>query len=330
MAATLWHLTLFYGILVAVGFAATGHVVASAVLSQWFVVRRGLVVGLLSGASMSGMTILTPLAMWLILLMGWRGTYWVLAAAALVLIVPLGVWVVRDRPERMGLAPDGLPSNPVEIAASAAAVERAERTTASEAARTLAFWQLMGGFFGCGFSMNLISAHGVPMLTDHGFHPMTAASALGLLGAVSIGGATLLGFLSDRYGRRLILGIIYAVRAVVFAGLVLAGTTGSLLTVVVVGGIGWSGSMAMTSALTADLFGRYSVGSIFGMVFFSHQVGAALGSWLGGVLYDATGGYGAPFGLASAILLVSAALSLTIRREPRAVAVQSRPAEISV
>ncbi len=327
MATSLWHLTLFYGVLVAVGFAATGHVVATAVLSQWFVVRRGLVVGLLSGASMGGMTILTPLAMWLILLVGWRGTYWVLAAASFVLIVPLGLWVVRDRPERMGLAPDGFRSNPEQIAASAAAVEAAERTTLTEATRSHSFWQLLAGFFGCGFSMNLISAHGVPMLTDHGFHPMTAASALGLLGGVSIGGAMLLGFLSDRYGRRVILAIVYAVRALVFAGLVLAGTTGGLVTVVVVGGIGWSGSMAMTSALTADIFGRYSVGSIFSVIFLSHQVGAALGSWLGGALYDLTGGYGAPFGLASAILLLSATFSLTIQPQPRSVAVQARPVE---
>ena len=328
MATSLWQLTIFYGVLVAVGFAATGHVVASAVLSQWFVARRGLVIGFLSGASMGGMMILTPLAMGFILLLGWRGTYWVLAAAC-VLIVPLGLWVVRDRPERMGLAPDGLPSNPERVAASAAAVEEAERATLTEAARSASFWQLTVGFFGCGFSMNLISAHGVPMLTDHGFHPMTAASALGLLGGVSIGGATLLGFLSDRYGRRVILAMIYAVRALVFAGLILVGTIGSLLSVVVVGGIGWSGSMAMTAAFTADIFGRYSVGSIFGVIFFSHQVGAALGSWLGGILYDVTGGYGASFGLACALLLLSAILSVTIRHEPRAVAVPARPIEIS-
>lgn len=327
MATSLWQLTIFYGVLVAVGFAATGHVVASAVLSQWFVARRGLVIGFLSGASMGGMMILTPLAMGLILLLGWRGTYWVLAAATFVLIVPLGLWVVRDRPERMGLSPDGLPRKPEQ--AAAAAVEAAERTSLGEAARSASFWQLTVGFFGCGFSMNLISAHGVPMLTDHGFHPMTAASALGLLGGVSIGGATLLGFLSDRYGRRVILAMIYAVRALVFAGLVLVGTTGSLLSVVVVGGIGWSGSMAMTAAFTADIFGRYSVGSIFGVIFFSHQVGAALGSWLGGILYDVTGGYGASFGLACALLLLSAMLSVTIRHEPRAVAVPARPIEIS-
>lgn len=68
----------------------------------------------------------------------------------------------------------------------------------------------------------------------------------------------------------------------------------------------------MTSALTGDLFGRYSVGSLFGLIFLSHQADAALGSWLGGALFDLTGGYGAAFAVAAALLLIAAGLSLAI------------------
>jgi predicted MFS family arabinose efflux permease len=73
----------------------------------------------------------------------------------------------------------------------------------------------------------------------------------------------------------------------------------------------------MTSALTADIFGRYSVGSVFGTIFVVHQGGAALGSWLGGLLFEATGGYGAAFALACAQLLVAAVVSLTIDEAAR-------------
>jgi MFS family permease len=78
-----------------------------------------------------------------------------------------------------------------------------------------------------------------------------------------------------------------------------------------------SGSLAMTSALTADIFGRFSVGSIFGTIFVVHQGGAALGSWLGGLLFELTGGYGAAFGIASVQLLVAAVVSLTIDERAR-------------
>ena len=80
-----------------------------------------------------------------------------------------------------------------------------------------------------------------------------------------------------------------------------------------------SGSLAMSSALSADIFGRFSVGSVFGTIFFVHQVGAALGSWLGGFLFELAGGYGAAFAVASTILLVASLVSLTIDERPHAV-----------
>jgi hypothetical protein len=86
----------------------------------------------------------------------------------------------------------------------------------------------------------------------------------------------------------------------------------ALLVVAALGGASMSGSLAMTSALTADIFGRFSVGSIFGTIFLVHQGGAALGSWMGGILFEVTGGYGAAFAIASVQLLAAAVVSLTI------------------
>jgi predicted MFS family arabinose efflux permease len=80
-----------------------------------------------------------------------------------------------------------------------------------------------------------------------------------------------------------------------------------------------SGSLAMTSALTADIFGRLSVGSIFGSIFVVHQGGAALGSWLGGLLFELTGGYAAAFTVAIVQLLAASAVSLAIQEEVRGV-----------
>src|SRR5207247_784114 len=165
-----------------------------------------------AGASMTGMSLLVPAVTWLILTTGWRLTYVVIAAGVLLLVLPLCLLVVRDSPESMGLTADGAA---VKAGASAPPVER---VTAGEALQTLAFWQLAGSFFTCGFSMSLPPAHGMPMLTDHGYSPMFASWALGVLGGSSIGFTVMLGALSDRFGRRPVLAAIYAGRILTFAG----------------------------------------------------------------------------------------------------------------
>jgi MFS family permease len=307
-----WQFFLYYGVLVALGLAATGHVVAAATLARWFVRRRGTAISLLSAASMAGMAVLVPVVMWCILRFGWRMSYAILGLASLVLTLPLALWVLRDGPEDMGLEPDGA----APARAVTATVPGLERTSMGEALRVPSFWLLAGGLFNCGFSMSLLSAHGVPMLTDHGFHAMTASSAIGFLGMTSIAGGMTLGLISDRWGRKPVLASVYLLRAMAFASLFLVRDPAWLLVVAAVGGLGMSGSLAMTSALTGDIFGRFSVGSIFGLIFLSHQAGAALGSWLAGFLFDVTGGYGAAFAVACGLLLVGTGLSLTIDTAP--------------
>jgi MFS family permease len=312
---TLWQLALVYGVTFALGLAATGHVVASAVLSRWFIRRRATALSLLGGASMAGMSVLVPIVMWLILTVGWRAAYVVLGLTLLVVITPLLLWVVRETPEAMGLAPDGLPP-----AARAGSDASAERTGILRALHTAPFWQLSCGMFTCGFSMSLLAAHGIPMLTDHGYHPMLASWAMAVLGASSMAGTLALGLVADRFGRRPVLAWLYATRAMLFAAMFLVHDSPAvILLVAFLGGTSMSGSMAMTSALTADIFGRFSVGSIFGSIFLVHQAGAAAGSWLGGFLFELTGGYGAAFTWACVQLLVGALISMAIDERARCV-----------
>jgi predicted MFS family arabinose efflux permease len=179
----------------------------------------------------------------------------------------------------------------------------ARRVTATEAMQTLAFWRLGGSFFTCGCSMSLLSAHGVPMLTDHGYSPMFASWALGVLGGASIGGTVLLGLASDRLGRRPVLASTYAGGILIFAGFFLIRDN----PVAILAAITMAGTGSMTSALTADIWGRYSVSRVLGVIFLVHQTGSAIGSWLAGVLFETAGGYGAAFVLAG-LFLAGAAL----------------------
>jgi MFS family permease len=302
----LWELALVYAVLASLGLAATGPVVANAVVSRWFVARRGTAVSVLGSAAMTGMSLLVPTVAWLILTVGWRATYMLIGLFVLVGMLPMCLLVVRDSPESMGLQPDGAASRP----SGAGSVQR---TPVFDAARTVAFWQLAGSFLTCGFSMSLLSAHGVPMLTDHGYSPLFSSWTFGVLGGSSILFTMLLGPASDRYGRRPVLASIYAGRAVCFAGFFLIrDNPAAMLAMAVFGGLTLAGTMSMTSALTADIYGRFSVGTILGAIFLVHQVGAALGSWLAGALFEATGGYGVVYTIACAVLIGAAALSLRI------------------
>ena len=317
----IWELALVYGVLAAVGLAATGPVVANAVVTRWFIARRGTAVSVLGSASMAGMSLMVPAVAWLILTLGWRMTYAAIGLFVLACMLPLCLLVVRDSPESMGVHPDG----------AATAVERAtsgvERTPVAAAAGTLAFWQLSGSFFTCGFSMSLLSAHGVPMLTDHGYTPLFASWTFGVLGGASILFTMLLGPASDRLGRRPVLAAIYGGRAAVFTGLFLIrDNPAAIVAVALVGGLTMAGTMSMTSALTADIYGRFSVGTILGAIFLVHQTGAAIGSWLAGALFEATGGYGLVYAIACTILVGAALLSLRIDDGRRQIRWVPRPA----
>jgi MFS family permease len=312
MVRNFWEFAAVYGVLVPLGLAGTGPVIASGVVARWFNKRRGTALSVLGSASMTGMSLLVPAITWLIISRGWRMTYVVIGAVILVVVMPLCLWVFRDSPESIGLMADGAPVKP------GATTGPIERVTAREALQTLAFWQLACSFFTCGFSMSLLSAHGIPMLTDHGYSPMFASWAMGVLGGSSIGFTVMLGALSDRFGRRPVLATIYAGRVLIFMGFFLIRDNPvALLAVAVVGGITMAGTGSMTSALTADIYGRFSVSSVFGLIFLVHQTGSALGSSLAGVLFETTGGYGAAYAVACALLVGASILALNIDKGAR-------------
>jgi MFS family permease len=312
MVRNFWEFAAVYGVLVPLGLAGTGPVIASGVVARWFNKRRGTALSVLGSASMTGMSLLVPAITWLIITRGWRMTYVVIGAAILVVVMPLCLWVFRESPESVGLTPDG------ETVKPGTPAPPVERVTAREALQTLAFWQLACSFFTCGFSMSLLSAHGIPMLTDHGYSPMFASWAMGVLGGSAIGFTVMLGALSDRFGRRPVLASIYAGRVLIFSGLFLIrDNPTAILVVAVLGGITLAGTGSMTSALTADIYGRFSVSSVFGLIFLVHQTGSALGSSLAGVLFETTGGYGAAYVAACVLLFGASILALNIDKGAR-------------
>ena len=174
------------------------------------------------------------------------------------------------------------------------------------------FWKVALGLFTCGYSMNLLGTHGVPMLMDHGFDAMTSSYGLGLIGLVAIFSTVVLGRLADRLPRKNILAAIYLIRGLGFFALLMVGTHVELYAAAAVGGIAWAGSIALSSAILADTYGIRSVGILYGWTYLGHQVGAMISTWLGGWAYEAYGNHWIAFGSAGLLLLTAAAISLRL------------------
>jgi predicted MFS family arabinose efflux permease len=176
---------------------------------------------------------------------------------------------------------------------------------------------LTSGFFVCGFHIAFVSTHLPPYLTDVGLSTAVAAWALALIGLFNVVGAYGAGVLGGIYSRRLLLSGIYASRAAAFAlFVVLPVTPATVLLFAAAIGLLWLSTVPLTSGLIAVMFGTRHLGLLFGIVFLSHQVGAFVGVWLGGAVYDATGAYDVMWWLSIALGMAAALVHLPINERP--------------
>src|SRR5918992_1141477 len=253
--------------------------------------RRSWAMGLATAAGSMGQFLFAPLGQAFISAYG--------AAAALVLLAG-----------SVALVPILAGSLSGRGAAEPDAVEAGESTTAA-LRRALAhpsYVLLTSGFFVCGFHIAFISTHLPPYLTDLGISTSLAAWALGLIGLFNVIGAYSAGVLGGTYPKRLLLSGIYLGRGITFALFLLL--PASPLTVLVFAasiGLLWLSRVPLPSGLVALMFGPRHVGMLFGLVFLSHQIGAFIGVWLGGVVYERTGTYDLMWVLCIALSAVAAA-----------------------
>jgi MFS family permease len=176
---------------------------------------------------------------------------------------------------------------------------------------------LTSGFFVCGFHIAFVSTHLPPYLTDLGLGTALAAWALALIGLFNVIGAYTAGILGGLYSRRLLLSGIYASRAAAFALFVLLpASPATVLLFAAALGFLWLSTVPLTSGLIAVMFGTRHLGLLFGVVFLSHQVGAFVGVWLGGAVYDATGAYDLMWWASIALGFAAAIVHLPIDERP--------------
>jgi len=298
---------LSFGVMLSVGLAFASPVALTPVISHWFKRRRGMALFFLSTGSMAGMAIMTPLMALGIEAIGWRQTLLAFATLHAGLTLAAAWFVMRDEaPEHADLLADQIPA-PGDASASPPV-----SLDLREVMRTRPFWLVFLGLFACGYSMNLLGTHGMPMLMDHGFDTLSSSLGIGLIGLVAIGGTVVLGSLADRVPRRNLLAVIYGIRGLGFFALVAVGTHFELYLTASIGGLVWAGSIALSSAILADVYGVRLVGVLYGLGYLGHQLGGTLSSWLGGWGYETFGTHWIAFGSAGVLLFVAAYLSLRL------------------
>ena len=313
-ARTPWSFFWAYGVALSLGLAFTSPVAVTPMISRWFTRQRGMALFFLSTGSMAGIAVMTPVFTYTISHWGWQYTLLGFALVFALIISAMAFFIVRDEaPEHTDLSAAQIEAKQ-QIARTASAPTAIKTAALSfrQAIATAPFWIIFLGLFACGFSMNLLGTHGVPMLMDHGFDASSSAGGIGLIGLVAIFSTLGLGKLSDIVPRRYILAVIYLVRGLGFIGLVAVVHHWQLYAVAAIGGIVWAGSIAASSAILGDLYGIKLVGLLYGWAYLGHQIGAMISSWLGGWAFEQFGTHWIAFGAAAVLLVAAAFVSLRL------------------
>jgi MFS family permease len=294
-----WQFYLAYSGLAAVGFGMAATHVVSTIVSHRFERHRGLAVGIATSGSTAGQLLVVPLVADLMETTSWRASYVGLAIACLVL-VPAILFLLRG--SRGG----------------GKGRQRAHDSFISRLWGILGSWvfqALFWSFFICGFTTaGVIETHLLPYAALCGFPPLESATAYGLLSAVNLGGMILSGWLTDRMNRPLLLAIIYVCRGLTFILLAFVGQDlKMLLTFAVIFGLFDYSTVPPTASLVASHLGLRVMGLTMGLLSAGHSLGAAVGVFLAGRLYDAFGRYDWIWFASLGLAIVAGLLALSIR-----------------
>lgn len=318
-----WQLVLLWGVLVGLGTGSTALVFGALVANRWFTRRRGLVMGVLGAAWATGQLVFLPIIAATIESHGWRYVSVGMAVACVILIIP--VWlIIADRPAQVGLRPYGAQGqatdseNAINTTHTGFAAARTAVTALGQAARSRAFWLLAGTFFVCGWTTNgIISTHFVPAMHDHGVTATAAASLLAIVGIFDLVGTIGSGWLTDRVDPRYLLVAYYGLRGIALLALPLVlgpQIDPPLIVMMILFGLDWVATVPPTATLCTRIWGPERGPIVFGWVFASHMIGAAVAATVSGAIRDALGDYAAAWYLAGALAVIAALACLAIPR----------------
>jgi predicted MFS family arabinose efflux permease len=308
-----WHLVATWGVMSGIGSGAVASVLGATIVNRWFKTNRGLVMGLMSASSATGMLIFLPFLAMLAEGGGWQPVV-ITVAIATAALLPLVFFLVPERPASIGLQRFGAVEEEPPAAAVTGNFMVNTLATLQRAARTRVFWYLFATFFVCGFTTNgLVGTHLISFCGDMGITEVRAAGFLAVMGAFDLIGTTLSGWLTDRYDPRKLLFVYYGIRGLSLIYLPFSDfSVWSLSIFAVLYGLDWIATVPPTLRLANESFGDRAGPLVFGWIVAGHQLGAACAAYFGGFMRELQGNYELAFMVAGLTGLAAAALSLLI------------------
>ncbi len=305
-ADALWQVVLLYGVVMTFGANCVGLLVFVPLASRLFPTRRGMAISVLQSANGFGRAASAPASQMLITGLGWRGAYMVSAAVAAAVLLPLAFFF--DRRNAAGRAA------PVAVAGD-------RHWTLAEAIRTPQFWLLFFVYMCTSIGSFLVSLHQIAFAVDVGFDPLYAAGVLGMGAFLAMPGVIATGTLSDYIGREYSALLAYGISIVgVFCALAITGPGDHLLLWLhaCFFGLTWGARGPAITAKTADIFPGPRLGTILGVITIGSGLGAAIGSWAAGFIFDVSGSYRVAF-IGSILAYAAGSIAFyALRKPPRA------------
>jgi MFS family permease len=307
MVDSAWLLAIAYGLIACLGFGSLSNAPLSSIVARHFITRRGLALGVCGTGTPLGMMILSPGLAYAIEQVGWRATMVGMAAFLAAIILPIAWLFFRGEPGHISTV-----GEPV-------------RSGLRQALGSRPYLLLAGSYFICGITtVGLIQTHLVPHALDLGLPQVEAAKLLGLIGFVNAVGLLFFGWAADRWGARAPLVAVYLTRALALIWLSVAVDERMLIPFAIAFGMTDMATIPLVASGTASLFGRQSVGALYGLAALGHQIGSALGAWLGGQGYIVWGSYQPVILIGACLATIAAVMAASLER--RAPAPTPQPA----
>ncbi|WP_193188162.1 MFS transporter [Nisaea sediminum] len=289
------------GLLIGIAIAATSHGVLVGVISRLAAPGvRAISISVLAAAGSLGTLVLAPASQAMLDRMPWNTVLLVLAALSAGMVVLALVLRGRRR---------GQP---------AAHSERPNALKAiREALRHRGYVAMTVAFFACGFQLIFVATHLPKFVAICGLSPSVSANTIALIGVCNAVGTLLVGYLGERFGNRLVLSLIYVFRTIAIASYAFMPV--SVVSTLLFGaamGLLWLSVIPPVSGLLNNMFGATNFGALFGVMFLSHQIGAFLGAYLGGLTFDLTGDYLIAWSAMIVVGLLAALIQISMDDRP--------------
>ena len=310
-----WQLFVVYGLVYAVGHAATSIPTVGVMISRWFVRRRGFANSVaVSGNAVGQLVIITVLAS-LLGSLGWRTSYAVLGAANLVIVVPLVLAAARSHPPAQCCGPaSGLETAGGADTGNSAHVPSAPAAPLHTILASRELWLLIVIYGVCGFQDFFVATHVVAFAIDQGMGRLLAGNILALMGILGLIGVLTSGYLSDAFGVTRPVMLCFMVRLPIFAFILFVQDTPAIAAFAFAYGFTFLITAPLTVVFAGNLFGPSRLGTVSGVINAVHQIAGGLGAFVGAVIFDRSESYDGAFALMVALAAVAIAATLSLQR----------------